>query len=213
MGKESPLDRTLQDSLLFLRKSKGAMTLRAFLKQMAGKGASVVIIFLTLPFCLPIHLPGLSTPFGIVIALVGLQILFGRAMWLPKSLLEKKLSPAFLKKVIRRSLSLMRKLKHLIRPRLLFLSGSGVMRAVHGFTTILLGLLLALPLPIPTTNLGFAWPLLFLNAGFLERDGLFILVGYFCFALYVAFLVGVTYCSLRTFTTFANNELNFESVA
>lgn len=187
----SSLDRTFQESLLLLRQYKDVMNFRVFLEHLSEKGAELVILILSLPFCLPLHIPGLSTPFGLVIALIGITIILGRPIWLPKFLLEKKISPAFLKKLIKRSLSLIKKLKRWIRPRWFWLSSSGFTRGMHGPTIILLGLLLALPLPIPTTNLGFAWPLLLINVGLLERDGLFIFLGYVIFVCYSASLITV----------------------
>ncbi|NGX45377.1 MAG: hypothetical protein K940chlam2_00527 [Chlamydiae bacterium] len=178
--------------MLLLRKAKVPLTLQVVLDQLAERGAALVIMVLTLPFCLPLHIPGLSTPFGLVIALLGLNILFGRPLWLPKSLLEREVSPAFSKKMIKQSLSLINKLKRWIGPRWLWISEVSFCKRLHGVVIVLLGLLLALPLPIPTTNLGFAWPLLFINIGLLEKDGRFISLGYLCFVLYVAALTVVS---------------------
>jgi len=42
-----------------------------------------LLLFLSLPFVQPIPLPGLSTPFGVAIALLGIGLLVGQKPWLP----------------------------------------------------------------------------------------------------------------------------------
>ena len=51
------------------------------------KGFGLVLIILSLPSALPIPAPGYSTPFGIAIAIIGIQMLGGRhTVWLPKKI-------------------------------------------------------------------------------------------------------------------------------
>ena len=57
-----------------------------------------------------------------------------------------------------------------------------------GLIIVLLGVFLALPLPIPTTNMGVAWPILLVSLGVLENDGLFISLGYVFALIYFSVL-------------------------
>ena len=47
-------------------------------------GLMLLAVFLTIPFMLPISIPGVSTVFGAAILLIGISRLFGRNLWLPK---------------------------------------------------------------------------------------------------------------------------------
>jgi hypothetical protein len=58
------------------------------------------MLLFSLPFCQPIQIPGFSTPFGILLAFIGLRIAFGHRVWFPKKLLEKKISYRVLKKFL-----------------------------------------------------------------------------------------------------------------
>jgi hypothetical protein len=55
-----------------------------------------LLLLLSLPFVQPIPLPGLSTPFGVAIAFLGISFLFGQKPCLPKRLLKMQLPEIFL---------------------------------------------------------------------------------------------------------------------
>src|SRR5688500_13635077 len=63
------------------------VTLREVLGLLHGRGYVLLIMLLALPFCTPVPLPGLSTPFGLIITIVGARIAFGAKPWLPARLL------------------------------------------------------------------------------------------------------------------------------
>jgi hypothetical protein len=56
---------------------------------------------------------------------------------------------------------------------------------------MLLGLILALPLPIPFTNLTAGWAMFCISLGTLEKDGLFVFIGYSIFAVTIGLLTGI----------------------
>ena len=43
----------------------------------------LVCVFLTLPFLLPVSIPGVSTVFGLAIILIGVGVTLNRVPWLP----------------------------------------------------------------------------------------------------------------------------------
>ena len=48
------------------------------------KGFGMLLVVLSLPSALPVPAPGYSTPFGLVMALIALQMVCGRrTVWLP----------------------------------------------------------------------------------------------------------------------------------
>jgi hypothetical protein len=128
---------------------------------------------------------GLSTPFGLAIALIGAQMLLGRTEpWLPQRARRRALSMAMLDRVAsllaRRTRwlarSTCRRYEALLQPRLV------------GLGVLVLALALALPLPIPGSNLVFLIPLFIYAVGVLERDGVWILVGHVATLIDIALL-------------------------
>ncbi|HUS27699.1 MAG TPA: exopolysaccharide biosynthesis protein [Kofleriaceae bacterium] len=147
----------------------------------AGFGFLIgVLALIAIPFF------GLSTPFGLAIALVGGQLAIGRKRpWLPKRTRRRVLAMRMLDRVLglldRRlrwlAQSTRRRWEVLITPRLV-----GV-----GITFLALGL--ALPLPIPGSNLIFIVPILIYAIGLLERDGKWVVVGHICTLVDLALLI------------------------
>ena len=147
----------------------------------AGFGFLIgVLVLIAIPFF------GLSTPFGLAIALVGGQLAVGRARpWLPARMRRRPLSMTMLDRVLgllaRRTKWLTSSTQHrwerLIMPRTV------------GFAIVLLGLGLALPLPIPGSNMIFIIPILVYAVGLLERDGLWIAVAHVCTLVDLALVV------------------------
>lgn len=173
-----PYRSSLKTTLLSLQQQAENKNLscQEILDILATQGPTVAIILLSLPFCLPIQIPGLSTPFGLMIASLGIQMLLGKKLWLPKKMLSRKISSSFLLQVTAKVQTFLATATKWIHPRCLWVFC--VPSPVHGGVICLLGCLLALPLPIPFTNLVTAWPLCLLSLGILERDGLFVLIGY-----------------------------------
>jgi len=139
-----------------------------------------VLTLIAIPFV------GLSTPFGLVIALLGGQLMLGlRRPWLPARARRRALSMAMLDRVLgilaRRTRWLARMSRRrweiAIQPRLI------------GLGIVLLALGLALPLPIPGSNLVFLIPLFLYAVGVLERDGVWIVLGHACALIDLVLLV------------------------
>ncbi len=181
--------RKLSDELaLILREFEvETVTLREVMGVLDGRGYVLLLLLLALPFCTPIPLPGLSTPFGLVIALIALRLMLGRKPWLPSRLLDTSLSPRFFAKVFSAARKILRGFEYFLRPRLRWLTHLATLRQVHAAPMLISALLLLLPLPIPFSNTLPAWTILLIAAGLLERDGLFILSGYLVFVCSLLF--------------------------
>lgn len=136
----------------------------------AGFGFLVAVLSLiAIPFV------GLSTPFGLAIALIGIQLAIGRARpWLPARTRRRALTMSMLDRILGLARRRLRWLARSTRPRWKAL----VAPKLVGVSIVLLALLLALPLPIPGSNLVFIVPLLIYAIGLLEADGLWILVAH-----------------------------------
>lgn len=186
-----PLSITL---LRIIEKSENKpVTVGSLFKLLEGRGYPILLIILSLPFSLPISIPGLSVVFGLILAILGLRICFGKTPWLPEKLKHRSIPSHSLVSIAHKALWLSKKLEKILRPRLLILSQNRYLLRIHGLIICVLGIFLALPLPIPLSNLPAAWPILFLALGLLENDGLFILLGYLGFLFAVVFFAGLIF--------------------
>jgi hypothetical protein len=128
-----------------------------------------VLALIAIPFF------GLSTPFGLAIALISSQLAFGRMRpWMPNRFRKRVLAMTMLDRIL-----------HLLTRRLRWLAKSTrrrweplIIPKLVGLALTLLGLGLALPLPIPGSNMVFIVPILVYSIGLLERDGIWIVVGH-----------------------------------
>lgn len=185
--------KTLEEGLLLLEDAakQQNLSIAEILKLLAGKGRPLILLLLSLPFCQPLQIPGLSLPFGIAIAFTGLRMILAKKLWIPSKLLEKKIPGKTLEKMSHKMLTLVTKIKSWIHPRLYFLCHSSFMEKSNGILIFILGVFLALPLPIPLSNLTAAWSIFLLALGILEDDGLFVLIGYLTSLLTIAFFLVV----------------------
>jgi hypothetical protein len=172
------------------------VTLREVILVLRGRAYSLLLILLALPFCTPIPLPGLSTPLGLVIAIIALRLALGQLPWLPEKLQDRRLPSGFFSRLIAAAAGIIRLLEKLLRPRLTVLTDHGWLRQLHAVIMLIAALVLLLPLPIPFTNAFPAWAILLIAGGLMERDGAAIALGYGVFAtgvMYFVFLGGATH--------------------
>lgn len=148
-----------------------------------GRRAFGVLLFLAIPASLIPGVAGvISTP---IVLLVGLQLVGGmRRPWLPKWLAERGPHRSVLIKFDKWFAPVLAKLEKLVKPRLTLLLDHRVSAVVSGLLLMLLGLLLALPIPL--TNGIFAGLLLLFALALLERDGALMLVAWVAGAIAVA---------------------------
>lgn len=154
------------------------VTLRAVVQVLHGRAYLLLIILLALPFSVPVPLPGLSTPLGLIIGLISLRLVLGQDPWLPEQVLRWRLPPGFFRQVFVVAARVIRFLEAFLKPRGIGFADAPVVRNLHAVVMLLAAAFLALPLPIPLTNFLPAWVILPIAAGLLVRDGLSILLGY-----------------------------------
>ncbi|MFZ5861318.1 MAG: exopolysaccharide biosynthesis protein [Nitrospirota bacterium] len=160
------------------RAAGNALTLRRIVEILHGRGFDVLVIVLVLPFCQPIPLPGLSTPFGLALMFFGFRIALRQRPWLPDWLLRREISHETLAKIVNGAVAVAKRLEKLIHPRLRFMKHWWSFNAVNGLAIASSAFLLMLPLPIPFSNTIPAWSILLLALGMMEEDGAVILLGY-----------------------------------
>ena len=177
-----------------LREANGrAMTIREMVNILHGRGLQFVVILLCLPFLAPVSIPGISMPFGLAIALSGLRIAFGHRPWLPKFILNRRISFSVLEKMVHFGCAIYERVEKVIRPRLGILLDAPGMGMMIGSAIAVSGVFLSLPIPppFPLTNTIPGFAIICLSLGLMERDGGLILCGYgltVIAAIYVALI-------------------------
>lgn len=127
----------------------------------------MLVLIATLPAFLPIPVGG--GLFGGLVILLGLQMMLGREVpWLPKWLSRYHVPTDRLKNFVRRVDRLLAVIERGCRPRWTHLS-RGPALIFNGFMLTLMGLLLALPIPL--TNYPFGLVLVVYAVALTERDG------------------------------------------
>ncbi len=152
---------------------------------------TLLIIILALPFCVPLSIPGLSTPLGLVVAVIAGRFALGLPPWLPRRLLATKLPARFFRTVLEAASKVLRLLERVLRPRWLVLTATPRLVRMHAFMVCIAAITLLIPAPIPFSNTLPALGILFGAAGTMERDGAAILTGYFFAVLGVAYFVAI----------------------
>jgi hypothetical protein len=162
----------------------------ALLRALNGRGIHLVLVLVAVPFVTPLPLPGVSIPFGFVVALLGVGLATDRDPWFPQRLLRHEVSPRTLARIFRASRSLGAALEWFTRPRLRF-ARSRATRRLGGAIIAVCGALPMLPLPIPFCNSLPAATVLLLAVAELGRDGLLFIIGCVAFVLTVVFFAFV----------------------
>lgn len=192
MNTSKTAHRSLADSLseiLLIAEVEGP-TVGSILDQIGAKGFGLLLVILSLPSALPVPAPGYSTPFGIMIVILAVQIFIGRqTIWLPQGLRKIKLKKTMVQTMLGVATRFLHKIERFIRPRQLWIRS----RAGLSCLALVIGVMACLMiLPIPLTNTFPAMVIFMIGVGLCEEDGLLALaafvVGLLAIALY-AFII------------------------
>src|ERR1700756_5901491 len=85
--------------MLFARAKGESLTLAELMQSLKGRGSAMLLVLLALPFCF-VAIPGLSTPFGIAICLIGACLVIGCEPWLPRFIMRQCLPTARLAQLL-----------------------------------------------------------------------------------------------------------------
>ncbi len=140
-----------------------------------GRRAFGGLLFIAvLPSFIPAPV-GVGAISGPLVSLLGLQMLLLLSEpWLPKSLRQRGIARRSLASFSQRFGRGIQRIEQLCQPRLPWLTENKTALALTGLQLVLLGILLALP--IPFTNYPFGLLLLGYALGLIERDGRLLLI-------------------------------------
>lgn len=170
------------------------VTLRQILERMGESGLLLLCGLLSLPFLVPVSIPGVSTVFGAGIVLIGIAITFNRFPWLPEKVADRKLERARLVPVLERGLNILRKVDRFVRPRLPGLTVGSVVNRINGLILTAAGVLLMMPLSfIPFSNTLPGVAILLLSTGISQRDGVVVALGHLMVVLTLVYFGALAY--------------------
>ena len=203
--KHSETPQRLSAQLLALAESEehAELTLGGLMERLEGRVYTLLLVILSLPMCQPIPLPGLSTPFGVAIALLGLRFAFSQRPWMPQRLLATKLTGNFFPAVMRGGARVLGVFEKLLHPRLVGVFEPRYARFLTGAVICFCGLLLLLPLPIPGTNMLPALTVVLAAAAFSERDGFCLVAAGLVFVVTLAFFGALVWGGAEIISHFA----------
>lgn len=166
---------------------KEDLTYQRILQVLGERAFGIVLLFFALPSALPFSaIPGISVVFSVPIILFACQMIFARKiLWLPKIIAERTIQQKTISRVIHATVPLLIKIEYFLKPRWSFMT-CRFMEIINGF--IIFSLAILLMLPIPFSNYIFAALLSIFGLGLIEKDGLFLVLGYLCSILYISFM-------------------------
>jgi len=172
------------------------VTLRELLALIGEHGLLLLSALLTVPFLLPVSIPGVSTVFGLAIILISLGIIANRPPWIPRQLMDRALDAEKLVPVLRRGADTVARIEKIIRPRITSLTDGEFMGRLNGIGILLGGILLIFPLGlVPFSNTLPAFAILFLCIGISQRDGVFVLAGYGMLVATIVYFSALAYAA------------------
>jgi hypothetical protein len=183
--------RTSQILLALASQPGERLTVREIMAVLQDRAYALLIVLLGLPNCLPMP-PPIPLVCGLLLALVAIQIIFGRdAPWLPRQLLNRSVARTDVERAVGRAIPVFRRLERFSRPRMTFLDTPLTMRLMGAVILVLsLGLLFAPPF-VGQIPLGLAVCLV--GLGLVERDGLVVVGGLILGSIGLTLSLGFVY--------------------
>lgn len=135
-----------------------------------------LFLVLSIPSALPLPAPGYSVPFGILIALLALQWIWGsQEPWIPTSWRSKGFDRHQVQKLIKASIPWLKRMEAVSRPRLRWVCNSPASRWIFGAAILLMAI--SMIIPIPGTNTLPAMGIFVVSFGLFDDDGAIVLGG------------------------------------
>ena len=154
------------------------LVMNDMLERTEGRGLYLIMVLLCLPFIAPLPLAGASTPLGTVIVLLSSRMALGLPPGLPAFVGRLRIPAIRAPWLVGGGVRMLRWVERWVKPRRSEWMEWRVVRCGNAMLIAWLGLLLALPLPIPATNVLPAQAIVVLTASMMEEDGRLIWLGY-----------------------------------
>lgn len=192
--KSKPLSQTLDDLLDGLPEG-GTVSVNWMISKTDGRGIYLVFIWLSLPFVVPVSLPGTSVVVGLIMMFMCWSLLSGRDGKLPSFIGDRALPLNRESKLYRGSMGFLKWLERWIKPRKNDWIRSQALSTLNVLLLGFLAFLLVCPVPgvIPFTNALPSYAIIAVAAGVMEKDGVCLFYGYvlaIATSVYFGFVAG-----------------------
>jgi hypothetical protein len=172
------------------------VTLRALMNRIGEQGLLLVCAVASLPFLIPVSIPGVSTVFGAAIIMVSIAITLNRMPWLPRRILDRQMDTQRLVPALHKGANVVSRLDRFVKPRMGGLTNGATVARLNGLAITLAGVLLMFPLGlIPFSNTLPGIAILLLSAGMLQRDGLIVLAGHLFNVITIIYFAALAYAA------------------
>jgi hypothetical protein len=162
--------------------------LGALLDVLAERAFGMVLLVLALPCAIP-FLYGVPQVMSLPMVFVAVQLASGRhTLWLPGALRNRTLKKDGLTDMMDKARPWLRRFERISNPRLGFLTKTP-MEQVVGLLFVLFSLTIMIPLPATNTVPGIA--IAIASLGFIERDGVLVVLGSLLGIAWTFFLVSI----------------------
>jgi hypothetical protein len=167
----------------FFEESNNETVTLADILNLAGERLfGFLFVILSLPSALPIPAPGYSTPFGIAMFLLAIQLILGHERpWLPEKMLKGSMKLETVQKFVRQGIPWLERIEKITKPRFAYICKSLPGRILIGSAIALMSI--SMMIPIPLTNTLPAMGIFITAFGLLEDDGLICIAGLFVCSL------------------------------
>ncbi|RCJ26669.1 hypothetical protein A6S26_14865 [Nostoc sp. ATCC 43529] len=129
-----------------------------------------LLVILSLPSALPVPAPGYSTPFGILIFLLAIQLIAGaKTPWLPKKMMNHAIKLETVQGFLKAGIPWLKRIEAIARPRLSYICTTLPGRVTIGSAIALMAI--SMMIPIPGTNTLPAMGIFVTSFGLTEDDG------------------------------------------
>lgn len=172
-----------------------SVTLGEVVETLGERATGLLLVLISLPFMLPIPLPGLSMVFGLVAFLLAVGFVAGRPPWIPQRLRRSRLPPRFFPRLLSAGGRVISWMERRLRPRAQWTLSSPRRQRAHGVVMIVCAILLMLPLPPfpPFTNGLPAMVIVLMTLSLIEGDGVGVIAAYVLFVVTVAYFLAIAF--------------------
>lgn len=155
---------------------KDDIPLGEILSFLGDRAFGLMMLVMALPMATPLSaVPGVSTVFGLPLAVVCFQLMLGfRQPVLPKVLAQRTIRRQAFAAAVERAAPWLVRIERVIHPRLKPLTGPVAERLIGTICVVMAGIL---ALPIPGGNQPPALAIALFAIAIIERDGLFMILG------------------------------------
>ncbi len=190
------------DSILVSDSHMDGLSLSKLMALLQEKGPFLFIIILCTPFLLPLSIPGVSLPFGLMIIYLCFGIISKRDVKFPRRLSNHTIKSKHIIRLMKGVIKIFRKIERWTSPRLEFLAIHRISLTINGLVILFCAIVLMVPVPIPLGNALPAYAMLFLSIGFLQRDGVMIILGYILTLISATYFVAIAILGVNSVMLF-----------